>query len=74
MPTYRAHLQRCGAAASTWSQYSSRPTYGGGRLAALAGDTAGAVSAYRHYLTLQAHSEPALEPRMKHIRAELVRL
>jgi eukaryotic-like serine/threonine-protein kinase len=45
-----------------------------GRLAALANDTAGAVSAYRHYLTLQAHPESALEPRMKHIRAELARL
>ena len=36
-----------------------------GRLPALAGDTAGAVSAYRHHLTLQAHPEPALEPVVK---------
>jgi hypothetical protein len=45
-----------------------------GRLAALVGDTAGAISAYRHYLTLQAHPEPALEPAVEHIRAELARL
>jgi predicted TPR repeat methyltransferase len=45
-----------------------------GRLAALANDTAGAVTAYRHYLTLQAHPESALEPHMKHISAELARL
>jgi hypothetical protein len=45
-----------------------------GRLAALAGDTAGAISAYRHYLVLQAHPEPAVAPRVQRIRAELARL
>jgi serine/threonine protein kinase/tetratricopeptide (TPR) repeat protein len=45
-----------------------------GRLAALAGDTAGAIAAYRHFLTLQAHPEPALAPRVEQVRAELVRL
>jgi hypothetical protein len=38
-----------------------------GRLAALVGDTAGAMSAYQHYLTLQAHPEPALEPAVEQL-------
>jgi hypothetical protein len=45
-----------------------------GRLAALAGDTAGAIRAYRQVLVLQAHPEPAVAPRVQHIRAELARL
>ena len=42
-----------------------------GRLAALAGDTAGAIAAYRHYLTLQARPEPAVAPRVAEARAAL---
>jgi hypothetical protein len=45
-----------------------------GRLAALVGDTAGAIAAYRHFLILQAHPEPTLAPRVRQIRADLVRL
>jgi hypothetical protein len=45
-----------------------------GRLAALTGDSAGAVGAYRHYLTLRAHPEPALQPGVEKVRAELARL
>jgi tetratricopeptide (TPR) repeat protein len=45
-----------------------------GRLAALAGDTAGAIRAYRQYLVLMAHPEPAVAPRVERIRAELARL
>jgi hypothetical protein len=45
-----------------------------GRLAALTGDTAGAVGAYRHFLTLQARPEPALRPGVDRIKAELARL
>jgi tetratricopeptide (TPR) repeat protein len=45
-----------------------------GRLAALTGDSAGAVGAYRHYLTLRAHPEPALRPGVEQVRAELARL
>jgi serine/threonine-protein kinase len=45
-----------------------------GRLAALTGDTAGALRAYRHYLALQSNPEPALEPRARAIRSELARL
>jgi hypothetical protein len=42
--------------------------------AALGGDTAGAIAAYRHFLTLQAHPEPAAAPRVKQVRAEPARL
>jgi len=45
-----------------------------GRLAALTGDTAGAIRAYRHYLVLQADPEPALQPWVRAIHAELARL
>jgi hypothetical protein len=44
-----------------------------GRLAALTGDTAGAVAAYRHYLTLRSNPEPSLIPAADSVRAELAR-
>jgi serine/threonine-protein kinase len=45
-----------------------------GRLAALSGDTAAAVRAYRHYLVLRSDPEPALRPAVEAIRAELGKL
>jgi len=45
-----------------------------GRLAALVGDTAAAVRAYRHYLALRNDPEPVLRPEVERIRAELERL
>jgi serine/threonine-protein kinase len=45
-----------------------------GRLAALTGDDAGAVSAYRHYLALRSDPEPALRPAVDSVRAELAKL
>jgi hypothetical protein len=45
-----------------------------GRLAALTGDTTGAIAAYRHFLTLQAHPEPARVAGVEHVRSELGRL
>jgi serine/threonine-protein kinase len=45
-----------------------------GRLAALAGDTIGAIAAYRHFLILQSHPEPARVARLEQIRSELGRL
>jgi TolB-like protein len=45
-----------------------------GRLAALVGDTAGAVRAYRHYLALRPDPEPADRPEVEQVRAQLVRL
>ena len=45
-----------------------------GRLAALTGDTAGGIRAYRHYLALRSDPEPALRPAVEAVRAEVVRL
>ena len=45
-----------------------------GRLAALLGDTTGAVGAYGRYLALRSDAEPALRPGLESVRAELARL
>lgn len=45
-----------------------------GRLAALTGDTAGAIRAYRHYLGLRYDPEPVLRPEVERVRRELARL
>jgi hypothetical protein len=45
-----------------------------GRLAALAGDPAGAIRAYSHYLALRYNPEPSLKPQVDQVRAELARL
>jgi hypothetical protein len=42
-----------------------------GRLAALTGDRAGAIRAYRHYLALRGEAEPAVQPQVRQVRAEL---
>jgi tetratricopeptide (TPR) repeat protein len=45
-----------------------------GRLAALTGDTAAAVRAYRHYLALRSDPEPALRPGIDELRADLAKM
>jgi hypothetical protein len=45
-----------------------------GRIAAEAGDTAGAVVAYRRYLGIRANAEPRLRPELQRVRAEVVAL
>jgi hypothetical protein len=45
-----------------------------GRLAALTGDRAGAIRAYRHYLALRSSPEPALRPAVDAVRVELAKL
>jgi hypothetical protein len=45
-----------------------------GRLAALLGDTAGAIRAYRHYLALRSAPEPRLRPQADTVRRELTAL
>lgn len=42
-----------------------------GRLAALVGDTAGAVRAYRHYLALRSDPDPSLRAEADSVRAQL---
>jgi hypothetical protein len=45
-----------------------------GRLAALTGDTAGAIRAYRRYLALRGDAEPRLQPRVRQVRSALAAL
>ncbi len=45
-----------------------------GRLAALTGDSEGAIRAYRHYLELRSDPEPALQPAVAKVRDELAQL
>ena len=45
-----------------------------GRLAALTGDTAGAVRAYRHYLALRFDPEPSVQPKVEKVRRALMEL
>jgi hypothetical protein len=45
-----------------------------GRLAALAGDTSGAILAYRRYLGLRTDAEPSLAEEVAEVRAALTRL
>lgn len=45
-----------------------------GRLAALAGDTTGAIAAYRRYLALRQDAEPPLIPQRDSVTAALARL
>jgi hypothetical protein len=45
-----------------------------GRLAALTGDTTGAIRAYRHYLALRADPDPALRPERDRVRSTLALL
>jgi len=42
-----------------------------GRLAALLGDTSGAIRAYRHYLSLRSNPEPRLRVEADTVRTEL---
>jgi hypothetical protein len=45
-----------------------------GRLAALTGDTAGAVRAYRHFLALRPNPEPEMLADVELVRTELAKL
>jgi len=45
-----------------------------GRLAALSGDTVGAIQAYRHYLTLRDDPEPSVMPEVARVRSALAQL
>jgi predicted negative regulator of RcsB-dependent stress response len=45
-----------------------------GRIAMLAGDRAGAIRAYQHYLALRSDPEPSLKPEVEQVRSELATL
>jgi hypothetical protein len=48
--------------------------YEEGRLAALTGDTAGAIRVYQHYLALRPNPEPEVKPEVERVRGELAHL
>jgi hypothetical protein len=56
------------------TDYLASHLYEEGRLAALAGDSAGAISAYRHYLALRSNPDPALRPKVDAVRVQLAKL
>ena len=45
-----------------------------GRLAAIVGDTVGAIEAYRHYLAIRTDPDPALQPEVDGVRQALAAL
>jgi hypothetical protein len=59
---------------STWNPFLSTQLREEGRLAALVGDRAGAIEAYRHYLALRGDAEPPLRADIARVRRELAQL
>jgi tetratricopeptide (TPR) repeat protein len=59
---------------SSWNAYLSTQLREEGRLAALIGDRAAAIRAYRHYIALRSEAEPRLRPGVDAVRRELARL
>ena len=45
-----------------------------GRLAALTGDTAGAIRAYQHYMMFHSDPEPEMKPEVERVRLDLAKL
>ncbi len=45
-----------------------------GRLAAIVGDTAGVIEAYRHYLAIRTDPDPVLQPEVDGVREALAAL
>jgi hypothetical protein len=70
LPAALAALRRRYLGVATFPQYVTFLRHEG-RLAALTGDRAGAIRAYRHYLALRGEAEPALQPQVRQVRAEL---
>jgi tetratricopeptide (TPR) repeat protein len=56
------------------ARYLSTFLHEEGHLAALAGDTAGAIRAYHQYLALRPDPEPEVKPEVEQVRAELAKL
>jgi hypothetical protein len=67
-------LRRRGSGPGQFPWYLSTFLREEGRLAALTGDTAGAIHAYQHYLALRPDPEPEMKPGVVQVRAELAKL
>ena len=70
LPAALAALRRRYTGVATFPHYVTYLRHEG-RLAALTGDRAGAIRAYRHYLALRGEAEPALQPQVRQVRADL---
>ncbi len=70
----RAVRRRAGSYDLLPTYYLSTFLHEEGRLAALTGDTAGAVRAYQHYLALRPDPEPEVKPEVERVREELARM
>ena len=57
-----------------WQWYQSTFLREEGRLAALTGDTAGAIRAYQHWLMLRPNPEPEMKAESEEVRVELAKL
>jgi tetratricopeptide (TPR) repeat protein len=69
----RAMRRRAGDAAK-FQPYLSTFLREEGRLAALTGDTVGAIGAYQHFLMLRPNPEPEMREGTEQVRAELAKL
>jgi hypothetical protein len=74
LPLALRAIRRRGGGFGTFPWYLSTFLREEGRLAALNGDAAGAIRAYRHYLGIRPDPEPAVKPQDDGVRAELARL
>jgi eukaryotic-like serine/threonine-protein kinase len=74
LPRALAAIRRRGSGYGLAPLYLSTFDREEGRLAALAGDAAGAIRAYKHYLALRGDPEPEVTPEVVQVRMELARL
>ena len=74
LPRARAATRRRAGMYTDWPPFLSSFLREEGRLAALAGDTAGAVRAYRHYLMFRYDPEPSVQPEVERVRRDLATL
>jgi hypothetical protein len=74
LPRARAANRRRAGVYADWPPFLSTFLREEGRLAAIAGDTAGAVRAYRHYLMFRYDPEPSVQLEVERVRRDLATL
>jgi hypothetical protein len=73
----RGALSAARRRSDAWAQnnpYLATQLHEQGRLAAIVGEREEAIRAYRHYVALRAHAEPAVKPQVDAVKRELGRL
>ena len=73
-PRARAAMRRRAGMYTGWPPFLSSSLREEGRLAALTGDTAGSVRAYRHYLMFRYDPEPSVQPEVERVTRHLATL